>query len=271
VKLWLIYTDLDGTLLDADTYSFKAARTAIRYLQQKGYPVIPCTSKTHPEVDILRSEAELKDPFITENGSAVFYSKNFFPDTTNAINYSKSLSAHILGKKYDDVLTFLKKIRTRFNIPLKGFHEMEITAIARLTGLSISKAHLAGKRFFSEPFILTKPFVFDEEVFIFIKDNGFRLLRGNRFFHLLGDSDKGRSVITLTEMYQKKYPGTQINTMAIGDSKNDIEMLKVVDCPVVVKKKSAGYLDASAIENVYYCQNDGPEGWAEAVYKFILT
>ena len=42
----VIYTDLDGTLLDHHTYSFDAARSTIAALSERGIPVIPCTSKT---------------------------------------------------------------------------------------------------------------------------------------------------------------------------------------------------------------------------------
>ena len=271
MKLWLIFTDLDGTLLDSQTYSYEEAEEAITSLKSKNYPIIPCTSKTHHEVNILRSEAGLESPFITENGSAIFYSENFFPDSEKTLSFSNNLNALILGKRYSEVLTYYKKLIDHYNIPARGFHEMTSSEIVKLTQLSKNKAILATKRFFSEPFILTKPFVFEEEIFKFIKDNGFRLLRGNRFYHLLGDSDKGKALTVLKEMFCAKYPEAKIKTMAIGDSKNDLEMFKVVDFPVVVKQKSGSHLDASGIDNVYYCRNDGPKGWAEAVNRFILN
>ena len=78
MKRWIVFTDLDGTLLDAQNYSFKAAEKALHFLKQSGIPIIPCTSKTYLEVLKIRKQIQINDPFIVENGSAVFFEKNFF-------------------------------------------------------------------------------------------------------------------------------------------------------------------------------------------------
>ena len=67
---WWVVTDLDGTLLD-HSYDWSPAKDLLRQLQQRGIPVIPCTSKTAEEVRAFRAEAELHDPYIVENGGAV--------------------------------------------------------------------------------------------------------------------------------------------------------------------------------------------------------
>ena len=67
---WWVVTDLDGTLMD-HSYSWAAAEAAIAALQQKGIPIIPCTSKTAEEVRLFRKRAGLRDPFIVENGGAI--------------------------------------------------------------------------------------------------------------------------------------------------------------------------------------------------------
>ena len=38
---WAIVTDLDGTLLDAATYSCEAARPALAEAARRGVPVVP--------------------------------------------------------------------------------------------------------------------------------------------------------------------------------------------------------------------------------------
>ena len=67
---WWVVTDLDGTLLD-HTYDWTPAEPALRWLQQRGIPVIPCTSKTAEEVCEFRAAAKLSDPYIVENGGAI--------------------------------------------------------------------------------------------------------------------------------------------------------------------------------------------------------
>jgi mannosyl-3-phosphoglycerate phosphatase len=68
----LIFTDLDATLVDHDTYDFEAARTTLEMLRNKTVPVIICSSKTHAEIEVYRKRMDLRGPFIVENGGAIF-------------------------------------------------------------------------------------------------------------------------------------------------------------------------------------------------------
>jgi len=157
MEIWLVYTDLDGTLLDADTYSFNTAKRAISYLNYKNFPVIPCTSKTHKEVEILRKKAGLNDAFITENGSAIFYPLNYFPADPKDIVFTEIFTTRVIGKKYTEIISFYKHLINIYHIPAKGFHQMQIEEIAKITGLDINEAKTAGKRFFSEPLFSQNP------------------------------------------------------------------------------------------------------------------
>ena len=58
-----IYTDLDGTLLDHETYSAEAARAVLHSLTEQGIPIVPATSKTYSEVSEFRREMGLKHAF----------------------------------------------------------------------------------------------------------------------------------------------------------------------------------------------------------------
>ncbi|MCG7852909.1 MAG: HAD hydrolase family protein, partial [Methanosarcinaceae archaeon] len=49
---YVVFTDLDGTLIDHDTYSYKAARPALAALKKQGIPLIFCTSKTRAEIEV---------------------------------------------------------------------------------------------------------------------------------------------------------------------------------------------------------------------------
>jgi len=59
-----------------------------------------------------------------------------------------------------------------------------------------------------------------------------------------------------------------VETIGVGDSRNDISMLKAVDQPAVVKNKKGSWLELS-LPNLYKAQGEGPEGWAEVVERFI--
>jgi len=50
----VVFTDLDGTLLDEETYSWEAAEPALAMLRERGIPWVMVTSKTRAEVEVLR-------------------------------------------------------------------------------------------------------------------------------------------------------------------------------------------------------------------------
>ncbi len=74
----LIFTDLDGTLLDHDNYSYEPAANLLEKLNNIGIPVIPTTSKTRSEVLPLRRAINNEHPFITENGAGIYIPKDYF-------------------------------------------------------------------------------------------------------------------------------------------------------------------------------------------------
>ena len=50
-RKFVIYTDLDGTLLDHVTYTFHPALDALELIEKKKIPLIISTSKTRPEIE----------------------------------------------------------------------------------------------------------------------------------------------------------------------------------------------------------------------------
>lgn len=267
---WLVFTDLDGTLLDADTYSFAEAKDAVSFLKDRRIPLIPCTSKTHTEVIVLRNQLRINDPFITENGSAIFFENGYFADSGLDTITLNGFRVVVLGKKYEDILDFLKELKEKYGISARGFHEMDNSEIAERTGLSKTDAFMARERRFSEPFILLQN---DEDKLNSLKPliekKGFRLLRGNRFFHLLGQSDKGVALRRLTALYHKYRRGKKFKTVAIGDSLNDLDMLQAADVAVLVKKKNGDYQQDINLPGLIYSVKAGPSGFSDAVFSII--
>jgi mannosyl-3-phosphoglycerate phosphatase len=68
----VIFTDLDASLLDHNGYGFSGAKPALRYIKDRRIPLIAVTSKCRPEVDQIQIQLGIKDPFIVENGAALF-------------------------------------------------------------------------------------------------------------------------------------------------------------------------------------------------------
>ena len=69
-SIWVV-SDVDGTLMD-HSYDLTPAKETINTLQKLSIPVILCTSKTASEVRVIRNELNLTDPYIVENGAAIY-------------------------------------------------------------------------------------------------------------------------------------------------------------------------------------------------------
>ena len=78
----LLFTDLDGTLLNKKTFEFKAALDLIKNCISKGINIIPNSSKTDLELDEICEKLEIPKVYISENGSCI-YCLNFLSDKLN--------------------------------------------------------------------------------------------------------------------------------------------------------------------------------------------
>ena len=265
---WIVFSDLDGTLLDADDYSFAAAQPGLDLLRRRKIPLIPCTSKTYKEVIEIRRQLGLSHPFIIENGSAVIFPREAFENLPESALVLDEYVVFSLGKPYDETVRFLHKLKAHFHLNLRGFSEMNLEEISRLTNMEKEQAALAAERLFSEPFIAPEKIENFNALREFAVKHGFRLLRGNRFYHLLGQSDKGLAVKKAIELYQAS--GFQrLRSLGLGDSPNDFEMFLQVDQPVLIKRPSGDYAETGPVGSMFYSQKTGPRGWTEAVFHFI--
>ncbi len=75
----IVFTDLDGTLLDSNTYSYQKSLAAINRVKEAGIPIIFCSAKTRAEQETYRRELALFHPFVVENGGAIFIPRAYFP------------------------------------------------------------------------------------------------------------------------------------------------------------------------------------------------
>jgi len=268
----IIVTDLDGTLLDYD-YSFREALPALNEMKARKVPLVLCSSKTRKEIEHIRMELHNSHPFISENGGGIFIPKGYFTFQISnhgfQIKEDEKYVVIKLGADYADLRNALAELREN-GFHIKGFGDMSIREVKELTGLKYSDAERAKERDFDEPFVFkgrSKEMTRFKRI---IHAKGLRYTQGE-FFHIMGDSDKGRAVNIIKELYKKQYGG--VMTIALGDSPNDIEMLQNVDYPVVVQKKDGSY-NREVIRKVRKCikaDGIGPDGWNKKVIELLET
>jgi mannosyl-3-phosphoglycerate phosphatase len=265
MKQAVIFTDLDGTLLDHDTYGFEEARTALDALKGKSIPVIICSSKTRAEIEGYQRRMDLTAPFIAENGAAVFTPRDMLKKKRPAFVEKGAYYVAELGTPHKDLLEVWHQVKAIEGFRMQGFSEMTVEEIAALTGLSYEEASLAAMREYSEPFLFSEKA--DRLGFLerLLRERGLQITKGGRFYHMIGQSDKGKAVRMLREVYEEMFPGTRLWTVGLGDSANDIPMLIQVDTPIVIRKKTGGWEHVPARGPVIYSNKAGPQGWAETL------
>jgi mannosyl-3-phosphoglycerate phosphatase len=265
---YIIFSDLDGTLLDHNTYSFEAAIPALRLVAEKKIPVILTSSKSLAEIKEIREELSLNHPFIIENGGAICFPPGYFP-TKEKVPMVENFQAEFLGPSYNEILQKLENIRVIEDFHFKGFNDITVEEIMSLTALPYDKAQKAKSRLCSEPLIWEDTAEKLEEFENEIKKQNLRLLQGGRFYHLMGKTDKGKASLYLVDLYNKKFPDHKFLTIGIGDSPNDIEMLKAVYIPVLVQRPDGSYIDIPIKNKVIYADGRGPVGWNKAVQTIL--
>ncbi|MBM4308717.1 MAG: HAD-IIB family hydrolase [Deltaproteobacteria bacterium] len=260
----IIFTDLDGTLLDRDTYSFEPVLPALRVIRKRKIPLVLTSSKTRAEIELYRRRIENEHPFISENGGAVFIPKGYF---SFSFPYDRELEEYFaleLGVYYPVLVETLEAIRKETGIKMKGFSDLTEGELASLAGLTHQEAEFAKRREFDEPFILEGE---DGEVEIVkrkIEEKGMNYVWGGRFHHLLGRNDKGKAIEILKELYENQF--FSIFTIGIGDSLNDLPMLSAVDRPIFLKDETVFSPEWLApIQNLTLIDGIGPRAWREAM------
>ncbi len=274
----IILTDLDGTLLDATTYSFDAAKEALDAIRTRNIPFILSSSKTRAELERIRFRLDHQGPFIAENGGAVFIPKGLFTFPLRDATLRGPYQVIEMGTPYPTLRGELKEIERTLGHPLRGFGDMPAEEIAERTGLPAEEAFLAKQREYNEPFVLEEPAASDPGVFEALqrlaKDRGLRCTTGGRFFHLMGNCDKGRAAEYLIEFYRQQLgpDGERLQTVALGDSLNDLPMLILVDRPILVQRTDGSYhpnVATRTVPRLSRAKGIGPVGWNRAVLELL--
>lgn len=268
--MYLVATDLDGSLLDHDSYSCAPARPMLEQLEALRIPVVFASSKTRQEILALRAELENEHPFIVENGAAVLIPAGYFTRMPDGCVERRGYWVREFAPSRAAWRPLLADLRVRFPDAFQDFFTAGVDGIVAMTGLSPQAAALANEREYSEPVQWRGT---DRELDAFLaalERGGARASRGGRFISIAGDADKGRAWCWLREVYALEAGGAQIYDLGLGDGQNDVPLLEVTRTaapipaqgrPLPVLERDGGVLVA---EGLY-----GPEAWACSTREWL--
>ena len=254
-SLWVV-SDVDGTLMD-HSYDLTPAKETIKTLQKLSIPVILCTSKTAAEVKVIRKELNLTDPYIVENGAAIY------GESLKNVN-----GEIILGKKYETLEEILNLISKEIDYELIPLNNLADSDATELTGLKGNSLTLMRDRHWSMPF-LNPPSFLEKRINICCKKHKVDIFKGNRMSHLLSiDSNKGKAIKAL-----KKYSNNQdFQIIGLGDSPNDLPLLLNSDIKIVIPGIDGPNLNLlDQLKNLEFTLASEPNGygWKNEINKLI--
>lgn len=262
----IIYTDLDGTLLDHQSYRWTEARQALEAIKQRQIPLILCSSKTFAEIRELQTELQICQPFIFENGAGIAMPKHYFqPHRCTPCEYA----IHTLSADIETIHDYLKKINQKHPFHYEMFSTLPGLRISAITGLTQHQAELAQSRHASEPLLWGED---DAALQLFISllaKYHLKILSGGRFHTVIGDSDKGRAIGCLQQQFQQHHANSRFITLGLGDSSNDLDMFNTVDHAVLIRNPHIQQDTLESITNINTTRLSGPAAWNQAVLDFI--
>ena len=257
----IIFSDLDGTLLNHQSYQWSAAKPALERLAKSDIPVILNSSKTISEIRAVREAMGNTAPFIVENGAAVAIPANCFG--------SEPEHVQSFGASHKDVLAKLASLREQ-GYEFKSFSDMSNAELSEASGLSETEAALAKDRTATEPLLWQGS---EESLEAFkgeLKADNFRLVQGGRFLHAMGTFDKADGVRFLLRKYRDQAPADRLIAIALGDSPNDQHMLEQANIAVVVKGAQSDSVVLPSQSRAIRSIKEGPAGWNECVLNLLI-
>jgi mannosyl-3-phosphoglycerate phosphatase len=267
----LIFTALEGALIDSRTGSFSPAEEALSELDRRHIAVVLLTSRTRAQIEPLRRKLGHNHPFITESGGGIFFPDGYFNiRIPGAVRIGRYLGIP-LGRPYEEACSALDEIAEESGAGVAGFHHMSAREIADNTGLRLRDAELARSREFDEPFFFTS--AEDQAIARFVAaagERGYQARPGKTFWHISAGCDPLRAVRTVTQLFRET-THTRLSSVGIGSTAHDLTWLRGVDHGVLLPGDGTGkgQTKASQIKNLSTGNAPGPAGWNAAILNII--
>lgn len=263
----LIFTDLDGTLLDSHTQDWQPAAAWLARLREKDIPVILSSSKTAAEMLHIQKLLGLQGlPLIAENGAVV--------ELDSRWQTHPGFPRQIFGASHAEISAVLNKLRAQSSFKFTTFDDVDESAIAEWTGLTHAQASLTRLHEASVTLIWRDSDERMDEFTRRLNNLGLQFVHGARFWHVLDvASGKDHAANGLIDLYQRQWKRRPV-TIGLGDGPNDAPLLEAMDYAVIVKglNREGVVLHPDCSAQVYRTQREGPEGWQEGMtHLFAAT
>ena len=272
----LIFTALEGALVDPRTDSFAGAEEALAELDRRKIAYVLLTSRTREEIDPIRRKLGHNHPFVTENGGGIFFPDGYFSLRIPGVVRTARYLSVAQGRPYAEVCEALDDIAEECAVGVAGFHHMSLREIADNTGMHPRSAELARAREFDEPFYFTS--ADDKAIARFVETaraRGFDTRRDRTFWHFSAKCDAARAVRSLAQLFREA-THIKLRLVGIGGGEVDLPWLQAVDHAILLPDSREAAKPAEhpqetpgRTKSIVMGDAPGAVGWNKAILNII--
>ncbi|WP_439100656.1 HAD-IIB family hydrolase [Congregibacter sp.] len=267
--VYLVVTDLDGSLLDHHDYNYEAAKPVLQVLEEMRIPVVLASSKTRAEMLALRKELDNEHPFIAENGAVICIPERYFQEQPKDSELRDGYWIKELAPSREQWRAVLDELQNSMPGSFMDFATAGTDGIVEMTGLSFDKAALANEREYSEPVQWRGS---EEQLDVFlsaVREAGASVLKGGRFYSVSGDCDKGKALLWLRQEYALAAGASAVYDLAVGDGENDVPMLEVARHALQIPAQDRALPELERVDGVIVGEGYGPQAWSLGVREWL--
>lgn len=253
-KQVIIFSDLDGSLLNHSDFKFNKVNIFINKCLDLGIKIIINSSKTKNEIKNVCKDLMINVPFISENGSEINNLDLIVTHQTPSIVLSRPKE-----QIYNIFKTHIKHTLRKHCVFIK---DLEYKKRVNILGFTDKNVEIALDRKFTHPFIFDGSENEKIELLRATKKLGLNMIQGGRLYNLCDDTNKGKAMNFVLNILSEETDN--FVTIGVGDSYNDLEMLNNSDYPCIVRNDFSNF-KYNAQANYIISNNEAPSGWMEVV------
>ncbi|MEP7306129.1 MAG: hypothetical protein ABJA98_11485 [Acidobacteriota bacterium] len=260
----LVLCDLDDTVFDPRTFRLNGT-TAFDRIERERLPLVFCSSKTRAELELIQQELGINQPFISENGAAVFIPRGYFGFGAADVIDIAGYEVVEFGKPHTEVVASLHRAAGRLDIEVIGFSDMSVEDVAIECDVSLLQARLAKLREYNELFrvVDAKPGALPR-LFKALRAAGLDCTSRGAYHHV-GAVHRDLGIQWLRRLYRRAFG--EVVTVAFGDHRGAAPLLRHADIPLVVQSRTAEETThlLAAVPAARLTVADSVDAWAEVI------
>jgi mannosyl-3-phosphoglycerate phosphatase len=262
----IILTDIDQFIRDN---AWDALRPGIAAARDAGAPLILSSWMTRAELEPARAELGHVDPFIVENGGALYIPDGTFAFEFDADRTLDGLQCMIFGTAREQIDGVVDQIAQSSYNGLTGFHALSLEEIQEHAGLSAEQAAVAREREFTEAVVILRD---DRRTRVTLKnlvqDAGLLWEEKRDLILVQGATEPASAARLVIQLYHNVDPLR--TTASVGSGTADLRLMQITDQPVLFGDDTeidAGL--AGQFQNLSVVNEGGPTGWCSAVESLL--